>query len=902
MVQPNDDDCISTGKEREDRNASTKNRFELLHLEVKCPDTAILLLGSRERPVLVAAAAALTKFAAKGKENLQKLFELDIVDSLIPLVSHEDLFTRRFAARLLGEMTAIPFVKNYLLESDVHLPMFTRIAIEDSDNFMKEYASLILAEISKDAYGAAKLLENCTSLDFLFENLKILDPDVKKNNIQIIDNLLKDLTGAEKIIESQAFSFPLICELLDEPYPEIQTLSLAVLGSLLARSKDERIQQLFRQSGALRTLLKILDNAELFDIHADVLKVFLRAVENPITIETLISDGGVPNLFQYFETATNSQTLREILSVLVHLGDRPSGREMLHSFGLVKHLLQNLHGTSRDQELKKVVCYGIGMMARYAPSCKEILQEAPTQAIFDILKDETLNWPVRMAAAFTFKELCSSDLNFCQHFLDLKVPNYLQWLLKETPENVPLEVAIMAIDVLTYMGGYPDYRKLLLESELIDALCSTFEVKNRAADELKIASCRALSNFCVDKRTREICIGSDLVEKLFLLLSDTKSTRVRAAVVQLVQQLVQDPDFAEQFVHAGYLNYMLKNRDAAAAIPTWNTCIDSLFSVHLPTKFAVTGRLSLHETTDDGFYVMRRHVCPFPVLDELFRLKMCPKDPIYVVNFVDPRSSIEVKSLTTGSSRTESRDSTSVWLELKFGKLQKDPFLYDYLERFKSILAANEPSEKVERTSRGVVNVSNIASRAKLLGKFVTRQLSGPDPQNPCIDHQLEIHVREIREDIETSVIPLGQLRVGSYLERALLFKVLADRICLPSTLVRGEYGKAWNEIAIPQIESAVNQDASSQKETEERTSTSGKSFLAVEQSAENQLAKPMEANDSSLIHVLKDNSKIILPTSLLQENYVVDLMENPGDLIPINSSKARAYCAPIARCDMNCD
>ena len=107
---------------------------------------------------------------------------------------------------------------------------------------------------------------------------------------------------------------------------------------------------------------------------------------------------------------------------------------------------------------------------------------------------------------------------------------------------------------------------------------------------------------------------------------------------------------------------------------------------------------------------------------------------------------------------------------------------------------------RVEERRHGIVDISRIGSRAKLLGRFVARRMSGPDPRNPCVDHQLDIHVREIRESIRTTVIPLGRLRVGSYLERALLFKVLADRICLPSALVRGGYGKSWNEIAIPQV------------------------------------------------------------------------------------------------------
>ena len=107
------------------------------------------------------------------------------------------------------------------------------------------------------------------------------------------------------------------------------------------------------------------------------------------------------------------------------------------------------------------------------------------------------------------------------------------------------------------------------------------------------------------------------------------------------------------------------------------------------------------------------------------------------------------------------------------------------------IFSINEP---------GLVDISLIASRAKLLGEFVVRQMSGPDPSNNCFDHQLELHLQEIKYDIQTSIIPLGQLRVGSYLERSLLFKILADKIGLPTALVRGEYGKCWVEIAIPKV------------------------------------------------------------------------------------------------------
>lgn len=64
----------------------------------------------------------------------------------------------------------------------------------------------------------------------------------------------------------------------------------------------------------------------------------------------------------------------------------------------------------------------------------------------------------------------------------------------------------------------------------------------------------------------------------------------------------------------------------------------------------------------------------------------------------------------------------------------------------------------------------------------------------------LAFHTLHLQYELETNVIPIGHIRVGSYLERAFLFKVLADRVGLPCAFVRGSYGRAWVEIAIPSI------------------------------------------------------------------------------------------------------
>lgn len=56
---------------------------------------------------------------------------------------------------------------------------------------------------------------------------------------------------------------------------------------------------------------------------------------------------------------------------------------------------------------------------------------------------------------------------------------------------------------------------------------------------------------------------------------------------------------------------MLNNPLSSRVIPSWDTCIETLFKSNLPIKFAITGRLSLQDLTQDGFYILRRNICPY---------------------------------------------------------------------------------------------------------------------------------------------------------------------------------------------------------------------------------------------------------------------------------------------------
>lgn len=113
----------------------------------------------------------------------------------------------RFAAKLLTEMVASSdVVTARLIESD-QLSHLTHLLTNETDAFMQEYFSAILAKSTKDPYGAAHLATRCPDANFLFEGMRSPDPDVQRNNMEILYNLMQDPVGAQKIPRSQVRFF-----------------------------------------------------------------------------------------------------------------------------------------------------------------------------------------------------------------------------------------------------------------------------------------------------------------------------------------------------------------------------------------------------------------------------------------------------------------------------------------------------------------------------------------------------------------------------------------------------------------------------------------------------------------------------------------------------------------------
>lgn len=100
-------------------------------------------------------------------------------------------------------MSAVRNVQTHLLRDDTYIQHFTDSLANESEAFLQEFSSRILAELTSDPTGAAMLLDKFTDVSFFFTRLASPDPDIKKNCVEILANIMRDLHGSDVVASSK---------------------------------------------------------------------------------------------------------------------------------------------------------------------------------------------------------------------------------------------------------------------------------------------------------------------------------------------------------------------------------------------------------------------------------------------------------------------------------------------------------------------------------------------------------------------------------------------------------------------------------------------------------------------------------------------------------------------------
>ncbi|XP_069047128.1 armadillo repeat-containing protein 3 isoform X3 [Lepisosteus oculatus] len=790
-------------KVKKEEEPPAKDVFDPLPIESKSAATVVLMLSSPEEEVLAKACEAIHRYAEKGDENKGTLVGLGAVEPLARLISHEDKVVRRNAIMALGVMAAHSDVKRHLKKLDI-IPSVIGRLLPEEDVVIHEFASLCLAYLSVDYTSKVQIFDH-DGLDPLIHLLSSPDPDVKKNAVECIYNLVQDFPSRSAVRELNGI--PPLLELLKSEFPIIQQLTLTTLA-LITNDGENRVA--LRENQGLERLLEFLGAKEFSDLHVEALQVISNCLEDKEAMHLIQETGGLDKLLQFAETATLPEVQMNATKAISRAAQDSENRKILHEHDVEKTLV-SLLAVDHDG-VRIAACLAIAVMCDLLAS-KDSFRNHGVRPVVQLLSSE--NGEVKEAAALALSKLTQSNQLNAYAVFEAEGEEPLVQQLSDARDGA----VAYAAAVLTNMAAQETLRPGILAHGVTPALAEALQSGNSLV--LGNAALAVAALACDSEGRAELRNAGGLVPLVKLLNSNNTEVRRNACWAALV--CANDEPTAVELCKLGALEILQdinlssnrRNKFSEAALL-------KLLDSNLSIKYSLTGYLSPTDLITDGFYdpgqVKPGH--RILTLEDLSKQEVNQHRPVILVDG-KPHEQVSTESAPIdekqqdglGATRSPSVLSKSSTKEKtpskgknkgkKDDEKQKDE---DEIKSPQETITENKPGipssdsafhALVSEAAKAVLPLHDTREQVIGLAKLVADAMGGDVERDKLHEFSWELHLSELKYELKSNIVPIGKIKKGIFYHRALLFKALADRIGINCSLVRGDYNRAWNEVAI---------------------------------------------------------------------------------------------------------
>ncbi|KFZ48847.1 Armadillo repeat-containing protein 3 [Antrostomus carolinensis] len=787
-----------------------KDVFDPLLIESKTATTVVLMLRSPEEEVLAKACDALYRFASKGDENKVMLLGLGAVEHLNKLISHEDPVVRRNAIMVLGIMASNNDVRKLLRELDVTNSLISQLKPEE-DVVIHEFATLCLAHMAVEYAAKVQIFEH-GGLEPLIRLLGSTDPDVKKNSLECIYLLVQDFQICAAVRALNVI--PPLLELLKSEYSVIQLLALKTLEVI---TKDRETRIILGEHKGLDCLLKILETNEFSDLHVEALAVLGNCLEGVRTLQLIQQTGGLKKLLSFVGVSTVPDIQKNAAKAITKAAYDSENRKILNEEEVEKCLIKLLE-TDNDgvkvaaSQAISAMCQnlaskrafgfqGISQLVQLLSSDNEEVKEAAVTALANLTTDSpsnasavaeaegieplvnTLNTQRDGAianAATVLTNLAVQD-TFRLKIQSHGVMSALAELLRSTNSQVQSKAAFAVAEFGCDAAARTELRNAGGLGPLVELLHS----KN---EEVRRNACWAVTVCASDELTAvELCrLGAlDILEEINL---SNLSTKHKKNFSEAVEKLL-DNNLSQKYSQIGYLS-------------SSNIITDGFYDcgqIKPGVKILSLEELSMQELTDrqaiifinakpqEQTYAEKRHnAYKFHVFPQMKNPKLSDcidlnNISMYIVFYVRKGKGKKEEEKMKEVTQIVSKVQDEISLENSHWLPPPDFTLLDY----------------INDASQTVLPLTTTREQVVALARFVADKMGGSIERDKLHDFSWELHISEVEFELKSNVVPIGKIKKGTFYHRALLFKVIADRIGIACSLVRSKCNRAWNEVEL---------------------------------------------------------------------------------------------------------
>ncbi|XP_051737857.1 armadillo repeat-containing protein 3 isoform X2 [Ctenopharyngodon idella] len=773
-------------KVKKEAEPFSRDVFDPLPIESKTAATAVLMLSSPEEEVLAKACEAIHKFAEKGDENKTSLMCLGAIEPLSRLISHEDKTVRRNAVMALGVMASNNEVKKCLKTLDVIPAVISKLSPEENI-VVHEFATLCLTSLSVDFSYKIQIFDH-KGLEPLIQLLSSPDPDDIQNRAAV-----QRLNG-----------LPPLLDLLRSEFPVIQQLALCTIENI---TTDSETRVAFRNVQGFDRILELLATKEFSELHEGALRVICNCLEDSEAMQLIQTMGGLEQILQFVGTSTLPEAQANAAKAIARMAQSSENRKILHERNVEKALTDLL--MQENESVRTAACQAVAAVSKNLSSRDTFRCLDAIGPIVQLLNSEGSE--LRAAAAEALSSLTNSNNLNAYAIYDAGGDELLVQQLRDSCTGA----AVYAASVLTNMASQEELRRSILAHEAMPALV---ELLHSTDNNTLISAMQAVASLACDAEARLELRNVGGLSPLVQLLKSIHA-EIRRNACWAISVCANDEITALELCNAGALEILQEiNLSPHRNNKFSELALQKLLDSNLSLKYSLTGHLSASDITTDGFYdpgqIRMGH--QVPTLEDISKQVVNQHRATIAVNGKPPDQSItkepddrksDSPTETTASSVMSSKRSSKTPSKMK-GKGQKED------EKKKDEDESKPQQEMVvdeawslpydaafhNLLKEAAESISPLQDEVKMytaLAMLVSEAMGGQVEPEKLHDFLWELHISELKFEACSNIILIGKIKKGTYVHRALLFKVLADRIGLSCSLIRGEYNHAWNEILI---------------------------------------------------------------------------------------------------------
>ncbi|XP_034428672.1 armadillo repeat-containing protein 3 isoform X2 [Hippoglossus hippoglossus] len=699
-----------------------------------------------------------------GDENKVSLLGFGALEPLCRLIAHNNMLVQRNAIMALGTMAVNGDVTGALKKTDVIPSIIDRLSLEE-DGVVQEFATLCLASMSPDFVCKAQIFDN-NGLPPLIQLLSSPDPDVQKNSVEVIFNLVQDYQC--RVAVHELGGIPPLLELLKSDFPVIQRLALETLMNV---TTDKDTCHTFSEEHGFEKIMEILNNKDFSDLHAEALHVVANYLNDSKSVQLIHEGGGLTTLMDFFLTPNSPEIQSNAVKCITRLAQSSENRKLLHEQNVEKVLVAYL--SVADVSVKTATCNAVTAMNLHLASKERFRELGGIPALVQGLRGGSVE--LIEAAAHVLANLTHN--NHLSTIAVYKAGGH-KILVQQLQRSCPKTVANVAA-TLCNMAQKEVIRHSILSHGVIQALVEPLKSTDT---QVLVNTTLCLAALACDEEDRAELLSAGGLHPLVNLLRSYHKEVLQSACLAVIVCASDEPTTVEMCKFGAVellqeINQSVKRRSSFS-----ETAMISLLKSNLSVKYSLTDHLASTDVVGDGFYdAGKAHAGQrILTLEEFSKQPVNQQRPIIVVNTM-----IEKKQ----ESDQQEDETQPVSPAEKPWKMVEDVSLQVLVKETKDL----------------ILSLDDEREQCAALARMVSEAMGGAVEMEKLHAFPWVLHLSELKFTLQSNVIPIGLITRGIYRHRALLFKCLADCIGMSCTLVRGEYNRAWNEVLLFSVDPSSN-------------------------------------------------------------------------------------------------